>query len=272
MTTRPSMLLTAEHTDVSTPELMSTTTIFRTFDQQDSGCVSYGVCVDGRQWFVKTSTEPRAVSYLKNAVEFHRRVRHPRIPSLLNSITTYDGLALVYQWVDGEVLGSPEYRGAEGRSRPESPHYRFLSLPVDRRLDVLDRIFEVHVHTEREGYVAVDFYDGCVLYDFERHRVHLCDFDHYHPGPFVMEDQRLPGSSRFMAPEEFQNGSVIDQRTNVYTMGAAAFVFLAGARRCRKDWEGPGALWDVASRAVSLDPEERYWCVEEYFGHWQKAR
>jgi hypothetical protein len=33
---------------------------FAFFDQQDSGCLPYGVERAGRRWFVKTATEPRA--------------------------------------------------------------------------------------------------------------------------------------------------------------------------------------------------------------------
>lgn len=44
--------------------------------------------------------------------------------------------------------------------------------------------------------------DGCFLYDDERLAMHLVDLDEYRPGPFTVTADRLPGSSRYMAPEE----------------------------------------------------------------------
>lgn len=39
---------------------------------------------------------------------------------------------------------------------------------------------------------------------------------------------RFWGSSRFMSPEEFKLGVVIDEKTNVFNMGAMAFSLLGG--------------------------------------------
>ena len=40
--------------------------------------------------------------------------------------------------------------------------------------------------------------------DFEARRLHLIDLDSYHRGPTVNEMGRMFGSTRFMAPEEFE--------------------------------------------------------------------
>lgn len=39
---------------------------------------------------------------------------------------------------------------------------------------------------------------------------------------------RLWGSSRFMSPEEIELGAKIDERTNVFNIGAIAFGLLGG--------------------------------------------
>ena len=52
---------------------------FAVFDQQDSGCVSYGIESAGRRLFVKTATTPAAHESLGRAITFHRLVRHPSI-------------------------------------------------------------------------------------------------------------------------------------------------------------------------------------------------
>ncbi|MBD2867188.1 serine/threonine protein kinase [Paenibacillus arenilitoris] len=247
--------------------------VFAVFDKQDSGCVSYGIECGGRNFFVKFAALPPAVGFLKQAIAFHHEARHPRIPKLLHAFRTGGGgLALVYEWVGGEVLHSPDFPGKEGRSRPESPHYRFRRLPSGKIIAALNAVYETHVYLESLGYVAVDFYDGCILYDFGREALHLCDFDHYARGPFLLEADRLFGSSRFMAPEEFIRGSRIDRRTNVFTMGAAAFVFLGNdGSRDRGDWRGSDALYRVASKAASPERDDRYDSVGEFYREWLKA-
>lgn len=58
-------------------------------------------------------------------------------------------------------------------------HVDGRALPVGEILDTLDTIIEAHLAVTRAGYVAVDFYDGCVLCDFAQRTTHLCDLDLY---------------------------------------------------------------------------------------------
>lgn len=253
--------------------LSSIGNIFTVFNQQDSGCISYGVQAAEQNWFVKYSESREAIGYMKNAEAIHQEVAHPQMPKLLNSFTTDLGFALVYEWVDGEVLGTPAFPGKEGRNQPESPHFRFRQLPLSKVIAALNTVYDVHAYLERKGYVAVDFYDGGMIYDFDRDELHLCDFDCYTKGPFILEMDRLFGSSRFMAPEEFVRGSQIDHLTNVYTMGAAAFVFLAdeGGRELR-DWRASEALYHVARKAASPERSERYSSVHAFYRAWLEAQ
>jgi len=253
--------------------LSSVGSIFAVFDQQDSGCISYGVQVGDQKWFVKYAESSEAIGFMRNAEAIHREVAHPQVMKVMNSFTTEQGFALVYEWVDGEVLGSPAFPGREGRSRPESPYFRFRQLPLDKVIAVLNTVYDVHAYLERKGYVAVDFYDGSMIYDFERDELHLCDFDCYSKGSFELDMDRLYGSSRFMAPEEFVRGSRIDHLTNVYTMGAAAFVFLAeeGSRE-PQDWQASEALYHVARKAASTERTERYNSVHAFYRAWLAAQ
>jgi serine/threonine-protein kinase len=47
----------------------------------------------------------------------------------------------------------------------------------------------------------------------------LIDLDEYRSSPFTVDADRLPGSRRYMAPEEFERGSTIDERTMVFHLG-----------------------------------------------------
>ena len=76
-------------------------------------------------------------------------------------------MALVYEWVRGEVLNDPRYTREQRRHNPTHPHVRFRSLPIDRILGALDTVFDAHLLLAERGFVASDFYDGCIIYDFK---------------------------------------------------------------------------------------------------------
>lgn len=139
-------------------------------------------------------------------------------------------------WRDGEILYDRTARA------------RFHALPVARAHHALDRVLDAHLAVEAAGQVAVDLYDGAFLYDFAAHELHLIDLDEYRPGPFVLTEDRLPGSTRFMAPEEWRRGATIDHRTTVHVLGRTARLLLGAARvrtafvvrpRSSRSWNGP---------------------------------
>lgn len=237
------------------------------FPEHDSGCRSFGVKVNNERWFVKYSNVPQAITWLKQAVRFHAAVQHEALPQLHNAFTTPDGLALVYDWVDGESL-RPERELNPGEMYPRD---RFCALPAAEIIAALNVIYDVHIVIEKGGFIAEDFYDGCIIYNFEKKRIHLYDFDHYHPAPFINDRGRLYGSRRFMAPEEFQKGERIDERTNVFMLGRTAFVLLANSSNSRDDWKGNEAMWQVAKKATNPDRRLRHQSVQEFVAAWHAA-
>ena len=237
------------------------------FPEHDSRCQSFQAVVDDQCWFVKHGNIPQTVTWLKQAVRFHATVQHEALPKLHNAFATPDGFTLVYDWVDGEGL-RPERELAPGEIHPRD---RFFALPASEIIAALNVIYDVHILIEKRGFIAEDFYDGCIIYDFEKKQVHLYDFDHYHPGPFINDRGRLYGSSRFMAPEEFQKGARIDERTNVFMLGRTAFVLLANSSDSRDDWKGNDALWHVAKKATDANKQLRYASVQEFVSAWHAA-
>lgn len=113
---------------------------------------------------------------------------------------------------------------APGRSRVELA--RFRALPTHAIAAALTTVYELHVELARAGWLAVDFYDGCLMYDFVSHDLRVIDLDQYSRGPFTNAMGRMFGSTRFMAPEEFKLGACIDQRTTVFNLGRSASIFL----------------------------------------------
>ena len=95
---------------------------------------------------------------------------------------------------------------------------------------------------------------ACLIYDFARQDLHVIDLDGYREGPFINGMGRMFGSSRFMAPEEFEKGASIDERTTVFTMGRTAANLLSDGTLTRSAFRGNDAHYDVVCRAWSRCP------------------
>lgn len=248
--------------------------VFAVIEGHDSGNTSWGVRIGDDRWFVKYAPHTEGAMWLRSAKRFHAAVKHPAIVPLERLVPVDGGgLAAVYPWVDGEILNDPFVEGI-ARETDGSAYRRFRDLPVDRILPVLDAIFDAHVAAVAAGFVAVDFYDGCVIYDFGTGRVSLVDLDLYWPGPYLLDTDRQYGSTRFMAPEEFRYGATIDERTTVFTLGRTAFVFLSADLRgdqTRELWKAGDELYEVAHRATSPNPDARFQTVADFVDAWRAA-
>jgi serine/threonine-protein kinase len=247
--------------------------VFATFDAstQDSGHVSYGVlAADGRRHFVKTAgdrsvspggaTHRERVEALRRAASIQHEVDHPALVPLQRVIEAADGVVVVHDWFDGELLRSP----TERRNDPREAFSRFRSLPVPEIVTALDAVIDLHATLEHTGWLAGDFYDGCLMYDFADRRITVMDLEAYHRGSFVNEVGRLPGSSRFMAPEEHTKGATIDARTTVFNLGRMLEIFLTSTHQHR-------ALVELSAAATAVLPEERPPSVAALQRAWRSA-
>ena len=246
--------------------------VFASFDAQDSGCLSFGVESGTRRWFIKGPRTDDAVATVRSAAAFHAKVRHAVVVRPVE-VTEVDGLPVLrYPWVDGETLyqATTAASGASLRNGADTPHERFRKLPVDQIVFAIDAIYSAHVEIAREGFVAIDLYDGCLHYDFTRRRMRLVDLDEYRPGPLRSPSELLPGSTRFRSPEEKTPGAIVDERSTVYTLGRVAQILLdAGDDEGR--WRASDELAAVAARATQPRPDDRYETVTELAGVWRAA-
>ena len=254
--------------------------VFAVFDEeiQDSGNISYGVQTEGERYFVKTAGYPdnpdpylshaERVSMLRNAVHLRQGCGYHTLPVLHQVVESPTGPLLVYEWVNGELVRTD----AATRDHLQSTFQRFRGLPSEEILDVLDQVYELHYQLAQKGWIAVDFYDGCMIYDFNQQKFHVIDLDLYRDAPFVNEMGRMFGSTRFMAPEEFELGARIDERTNVFTMGRTAAVFLSDGTLDREPFRGSDAQYEVIRRACRDDRSERFDSMGEFYRAWGQAR
>ncbi|MBD8500122.1 serine/threonine protein kinase [Paenibacillus arenosi] len=256
--------------------------VCKVFDQQDSGNISFGVERNSEKVFVKyagAQTEhysgiaDTAVASLKSAIHLYEELRHPTLIKLIDHFQVGSGYAAIFEWIEGESLHPHwAFPPPAKYTHPDSPCYRFKQLPVETRLASLERIFDFHLHVEASDYVAVDFYDGSLLYNFITNEMKICDIDYYQKKPLINTMGKFYGSKRFMSPEEFILGAPIDERTNVFTMGAMAFALLGGELdRSLSKWDAGILLHEVAVRAVNEDREFRFSSVAEFKEAWDHA-
>lgn len=243
--------------------------VFQIFDLQDSGNICFGA--EGnhcKQYFLKFAGAPtacyegsltEAVKRLEASVKVYRDLAHPSLIRLVEAKEIGSGFLAVFDWTNGECLG---------RMYPLS-RQKFLAMPEEIKLQVYRDILVFHEHVIQKGYVAVDFYDSSILYDFNQKKTMLCDIDFYRRAPAVNDMGRMWGSSRFMSPEEFELGSPLDEVTNVYAMGAAAFALFADCSRKQEDWPLTKKAFQAVQKAVNPDRRQRQQTIrqlrEEFF-------
>lgn len=257
--------------------------VFAVFDEQDSGNLSFGVEKSGRKRFLKyagarpveyTGCPSDAVARLREAIPVYQDLRHPDLIELEDHFETANGYAAVFDWFEGECLHSHWlFRPGAGKHDPNGPYCRYRGLPVDERLQSLFRVFCFHTFVEDQSYVAIDLFDGSILYDFQNRITKVCDVDWYKKKPVINHlGASFGGSDRFKSPEEYERDASIDARTNVYTLGALAFWLLGGEMDHSRDkWEAGDGHYRAACRATEQDRSRRYATVREFVDDWQRS-
>lgn len=244
--------------------------VFAVYDDQDSGNICFGTEKDDQKYFIKFAGAPTArfngktedaVERLKATLPVYNQLSHKSLIEFVEAKDVVGGFAMVFKWVTGDCMG---------RAYPAS-HKRFMELPVEAKLDVFRDLLDFFKYVASQNYVAIDFYDGSILYDFETGKTTVCDIDFFRKQPCVNDMGRMWGSSRFQAPEEFHIGEAIDEITNVYTLGATAFALFGAYERTRDKWQLSDALFEVAAKAVSDDRKDRFASIESFRIDWMNA-
>lgn len=260
-------------------------TVLREFNHltQDSGNISWLVESEGQHLFVKTAgtADPpvpgapvpyfdRAgrVRLLRNAVDVARSCEHEALPSLLNVIESPEGPALVYEAASGDLIGVP----SEQRGDPTTPYQRLARLPASAMLGLFDTLIDLHVALAAAGWVACDLYDGCLIVDFRIPTLSVIDLDSYRRGPTTNDMGRMFGSTRFMAPEEFQLGAPIDERTTVFTLGRIVWHFATRLTEDPTEFCGTADLASVIQQACEPSPSDRHASVALLATAWNSIR
>ena len=271
--------------------------VFCVFDKNDSGNISFGVAGADKKFFVKVAgartsescTEPKkAIEVLKNAMPLYELLKQqPNLIKLIEHYQVGDLYIAVFKWAEGECLF--DYWNYEKYSKAlmKSPYLRFKQLPVEKLLKTVRIMFEFLACIERMGYVAIDFYDGSIMYDFNNDTATICDIDFFRKKPTYNDmGEAFWGTKRLKAPEEYNYGAVIDEVTNVFTLGALILNFFGNYSReeinqmyqCSKffpcafeNWELSKELYEIVTKAVSYERNNRYESITSFYVSWNAA-
>ncbi len=270
---------------------------FWVVDETGSGCVCIGMQKGDKKYFCKIAgvntmeadvSPEESIQILKQAVNSYRELEHPNLIKLVEAYDYEKFYVVVFKWADGESLFDHwNFEKYQKNSSLESPKTRFAELSVSKKLDCVEVLFSFLRRVIEKGYVAVDFYDGSIMYDFEKDMTTICDIDFFKKAPVVNDmGGDWFGTKRLKAPEEYIKGSSIDEQTNIFTLGALIFEFFGsfsaeeiGKRYAESRfrpcdmacWQLNEASYRVAVRAVSQERKERYVSFEEFYTDWKKA-
>ena len=123
------------------------------------------------------------------------------------------------------------------------------------------------------------------MYDFFNNVTTICDIDFFRKKPTKNNmGEDYWGTKRLKAPEEYIINAVIDETTNVYTLGALLFNSYFGSFSksevqlrytqnqfipCSfEKWDLNKACYDVALKAVELDRTKRYQSIKDFYTAW----
>ena len=272
-------------------------TAFWVVDETGSGCICIGMEDAERKYFCKIAgantveaevSPEESVKILKEAVHLYYDLAHPNLTKIIEEYDYNQFYVVVFEWADGECLF--DHWNFETYQRDigiKSPKENFKELPVSKKLQAIEVLNSFLQNVNQKGYVAVDFYDGSIMYDFSTDVTTICDIDLFKKAP-VINDKGVDwfGTKRLKAPEEYIEGCAIDEQTNIFTLGALIFEFFGRfsdeeihQRYCNNqfipctlpNWQLSEESYQVATKAVSLNKSERYLTFAEFWYEWKAA-
>lgn len=244
--------------------------VYTVFDKQDSGYLCFGVQNKNKKLFLKMAgaatirssvSIEEAITRLKLTVPIYEDLSHPNLIEMIEHKELKEGFLTVFEWFEGDCMGK-QYDSFD----------KFIGLPLGEKFSIYKEILIFHLHANKCGYIAIDFYDGCIMYNFKTQKTMICDVELYSKKPVMNTMGRMWGSSWYMSPEEFQLGAQIDERSNIFLMGATAFqLFGGGIERSLDEWQANEKLYSIALKAVNIEKDDRYQTIDEYFEVWNNA-
>lgn len=269
--------------------------VFSVIDETGSGCISFGVQKDNKKYFIKIAgaktveaeiSEQDSIDLLKDAVEKYKNIHHQNLIKYIDSFDINEFFAVIFEYADGECLFDHwNFEKYKNDSTLITPIQKFKKLEISERLDVAYKLFSFFETFINAGYVAVDFYDSSIIYNFEKDEATFCDIDLFRKLPTKNDlGKDYYGTKRLKAPEENELGATIDELTNEFTLGAIIFDIFSNVSNNDKRYEIgmfiPNDLeefelntktYNVLLKATNYDRNNRYTSINEFEVEFRKS-
>lgn len=269
--------------------------VLSVIDETGSGCISFGVEKNNKKYFFKIAGAKtieaevsceESISLLKEAVQKYKDIKDDNLIKYVDSFMKNDCFVVIYEYAEGECLFDHwNFNKYKEENIIDTPSYRFKKLPLEKRLNVIEKLFIFFENVIDSNYVAVDFYDSSIIYDFENDNVTFCDIDLFRKMPTKNDlGKDYFGTKRLKAPEENELGAIIDEKTNEFTLGAIIFDMLSDVKNnddryklgmfisnSINDFELSSDVYNVLLKATNYDRNERYNTIKEFHNEFNKT-
>lgn len=262
-------------------------TVFSVIDETGSGCISFGIKKDNKKYFFKIAgaktvnaeiSEEESIKLLKEAVVKYKNIKHENLIKLVDAFEYKEFYVVIYEYAEGECLFDHWNFDRYEKTKEITPLTKFKSLPIEKRLKVVDKLFSFFESFIDAGYVAVDFYDSSIIYDFENDDVTFCDIDLFRKMPTINDlGKDYFGTKRLKAPEENELGAAIDEQTSLFTLGAIIFDMFSNISNTKQrynkgcfipnkleEFELNNHAYNVLLKATAYDKNDRYKTIKDF--------
>lgn len=261
--------------------------VFLVIDETGSGCISFGIEKDNKKYFFKIAgaktveaeiSEEESIKLLKEAVVKYQDIKHDNLIKYVDSFDYKEFFVVIYEFAEGECLFDHWNFDRYKKTKEVTPLMKFKSLSIKKRLNVVEKLFSFFETFIDSGYVAVDFYDSSIMYDFENDEVTFCDIDLFRKLPTKNDlGKDYFGTKRLKAPEENELGATIDELTSEFTLGAIIFDMFSNIKNIYERYEKgmfisndfetfelSKDVYDVLIKATNYDRNNRYNSIKEF--------
>lgn len=268
--------------------------VFLVIDETGSGCISFGIEKDNKKYFFKIAgaktveaeiSEEESIKLLKEAVVKYQDIKHDNLIKYVDSFEYKEFFVVIYEFAEGECLFDHWNFDRYKKTKEITPLMKFKSLSIEKRLNVVEKLFSFFETFIDSGYVAVDFYDSSIMYDFENDEVTFCDIDLFRKLPTKNDlGKDYFGTKRLKSPEENELGATIDELTSEFTLGAIIFDMFSNLENIDDRYEKgmfipndietfelSKAVYDILIKATSHERTNRYKSIKEFHNEFINA-
>lgn len=261
--------------------------VFSVIDETGSGCISFGIEKDNIKYFFKIAgaktveaeiSEEESIKLLKEAVIKYKEIKHENLIKYIDSFDYKEFFVVIYEYAEGFCLFDHWNFDRYKITKEITPMMKFKMLSIEKRLEVVKKLFSFFETFIAAGYVAVDFYDSSIIYNFENDEVTFCDIDLFRKLPSRNDlGKDYYGTKRLKAPEENELNAIIDEKTNEFTLGAIIFDLFSNVKNIedrynkgvfipnnKEDFELSENVYNVLLKATNYDRNERYKNIKEF--------